>query len=427
MSTEEAINTSPTQEPKDPDKKSQDSTSTSSSSNSQENQELLNHPYVQDLNLKIDVLKRAILKERKTNQELSDKLKKFETELTSKIIKLEEELVRKTSQVKILIQEKMDLEKQIKTLKAKKKRGTGFLDILNIGLEYSDKIQNRLDNPNKTKEQLEKEQQSVEEVSSMANAEIRKLHEKISELQFQNETYFQKMNQTLEDAENKRLQHQNEIQNYKEKISSLENEIKKIQNEKQEINKKMGTVISMSSESMKEMDHLRSLLNDYKKDREQANISLNSYIEKNNKLIQENKAYKEAILKHEEDSGKMAQKLAELKNLMIKLNLKNRMFHVKKVGLLSYTEIDILFGKSDEGNYIMRIDDQNEREVINILDVESVEIQKGTNDKVEIVYMKDGKKLSMVVIVDELIIDQIVKAYKIFFSESMKQLNDIDY
>ena len=75
----------------------------------------------------------------------------------------------------------------------------------------------------------------------------------------------------------------------------------------------------------------------------------------------------------------------------------------------------------------MRIDDQNEREVINILDVESVEIQKGTNDKVEIVYMKDGKKLSMVVIVDELIIDQIVKAYKIFFSESMKQLNDIDY
>ena len=427
MSTEEAINTSPTQEPKDPDKKSQDSTSTSSSSNSQENQELLNHPYVQDLNLKIDVLKRAILKERKTNQELSDKLKKFETELTSKIIKLEEELVRKTSQVKILIQEKMDLEKQIKTLKAKKKRGTGFLDILNIGLEYSDKIQNRLDNPNKTKEQLEKEQQSVEEVSSMANAEIRKLYEKISELQFQNETYFQKMNQTLEDAENKRLQHQNEIQNYKEKISSLENEIKKIQNEKQEINKKMGTVISMSSESMKEMDHLRSLLNDYKKDREQANISLNSYIEKNNKLIQENKAYKEAILKHEEDSGKMAQKLAELKNLMIKLNLKNRMFHVKKVGLLSYTEIDILFGKSEEGNYIMRIDDQNEREVINILDVESVEIQKGTNDKVEIVYMKDGKKLSMVVIVDELIIDQIVKAYKIFFSESMKQLNDIDY
>ena len=459
MSTEEVVNTSPTQDPKDQDKKSQDSTSTSSSSNSQENQELLNHPYVQDLTLKIDVLKRGILKERKINQELTDKLKKFESELTSKIIKLEEELVCKTSQVKVLIQEKMDLEKQIKTLK-KKKKGTGFLDILNIGLDYSDKIQNRLDNPNKTKEQLEKEQQSVEEESSLANAEMRKLHEKISELQFQNETYFKKMNQTLEDAENKRLQHQNEIQSYMDKISSLEKEIKKvqtekqeeikkvqiekqeeikkvltqkqeeikkIQTEKQELNKKMGTVISMSSESMKEMDHLRSLLNDYKRDREQANISLNSYIEKNNKLIQENKSYKEAILRHEEDSGKMAQKLAELKNLMIKINLKNKMFHVKKVGLLSYTEIDILFGKSEEGNYIMRIDDQNEREIINILDVESVEIQNGTTDKVEIVYMKNGKKFSLVVMVDELIIDQIVKAYKIFFSESMKKLNEIDY
>ena len=66
-------------------------------------------------------------------------------ELSSKIIKLEEELVSKTSQVKTLIQEKMDLEQKLKQQKAsKKKRGTGFLDILNIGLEYNDKIQNQL-------------------------------------------------------------------------------------------------------------------------------------------------------------------------------------------------------------------------------------------------------------------------------------------
>jgi hypothetical protein len=123
----------------------------------------------------------------------------------------------------------------------------------------------------------------------------------------------------------------------------------------------------------------------------------------------------------------MAQKLAELKNLMIKLNLKNQMFHVKKIGLLSYTEIDILFGKSEDGNYIMRIDDKTEQEIINILDVESVEKQKDSDDKIEIVYMKGGKKYSIVVLVDELIIDQMVKAYKIFFSESMKKLNEINY
>ena len=92
MSSEDYLNKSPSQEPKDPEslKKSQDSSSTSSSSNSQDNQELLNHPYVQDLLLKIDVLKRGIFKERKTNQDLSAKLKKFEAELTSKIVALEE-------------------------------------------------------------------------------------------------------------------------------------------------------------------------------------------------------------------------------------------------------------------------------------------------------------------------------------------------
>ena len=427
MSTEEILNKSPTQEPKDPENLKKSPNSNSTSSNSQDNQEIMNHPYVQDLLLKIDVLKRGILKERKTNQELNEKLKKFEQELTSKIIKLEEELVCKSSQVKTLIQEKMDLEKQLKEQKVKKKKSTGFLDILNIGLEYNDKIMNQLSNPNKTKEEQQKEQQNVEEISSMANAEIRKLHEKISELQFQNETYFKKMNKALEDAENKRMEHKNEIKNYTDKINELEDEIKKMQKEKGELNNRINTVLSMSSQNMKETEHFKILLNDYKKDREQANISLNSYIEKYNKLMEENSRYKEAILKHEEDSGKMAQKLAELKNLMIKLNLKNQMFHVKKIGLLSYTEIDILFGKSEDGNYIMRIDDKTEQEIINILDVESVEKQKDSDDKIEIVYMKGGKKYSIVVLVDELIIDQMVKAYKIFFSESMKKLNEINY
>ena len=425
MSTEEAINKSPTTESKDQEspKKSQDS-STSNSSNSQETQELLNHPYVQDLLLKIDVLKRGIIKERKLNQELSDKLKKFESELTSKIVKLEEEVISKTSQIKILIQEKMDLEQKLKTQKPPKKRASNLLDILNIGLDYNDKIMNKLSEKNS---KVNTDQKSVEEISSMANAEMRKLHEKISELKFENETYFNKMNQALEDLGNKKLEYQNEIKKYTDKINSLNEEIKNLQKEKQELNERINTTSSMGTQYMQEAEHFRSLLNDYKRDREQANINLNSYVEKYNKLLEENTQYKEALLRHEEDSGKMAQKLAELKNLMIKLNLKNQMFHVKKIGLLSNSEIDILFGNSENGNFIMRIDEKNESEIINIQDVESVEKVKDSNNKVEIIYMRNGKKHNMVVIVNELIVDQMVKAYKIFFSESMKKLNEINY
>ena len=425
MSTEEAINKSPTTESKDQEspKKSQDS-STSNSSNSQETQELLNHPYVQDLLLKIDVLKRGIIKERKLNQELSDKLKKFESELTSKIVKLEEEVISKTSQIKILIQEKIDLEQKLKTQKPPKKRASNLLDILNIGLDYNDKIMNKLSEKNS---KVNTDQKSVEEISSMANAEMRKLHEKISELKFENETYFNKMNQALEDLGNKKLEYQNEIKKYTDKINSLNEEINNLQNEKQELNERINTTSSIGTQYMQEAEHFRSLLNDYKRDREQANINLNSYVEKYNKLLEENTQYKEALLRHEEDSGKMAQKLAELKNLMIKLNLKNQMFHVKKIGLLSNSEIDILFGNSENGNFIMRIDEKNESEIINIQDVESVEKVKDSNNKVEIIYMRNGKKHNMVVIVNELIVDQMVKAYKIFFSESMKKLNEINY
>ena len=425
MSTEEAINKSPTSEAKDQEspKKSQDS-STSNSSNSQETQELLNHPYVQDLLLKIDVLKRGIIKERKLNQELSDKLKKFESELTSKIVKLEEEVISKTSQIKILIQEKIDLEQKLKTQKPPKKRASNLLDILNIGLDYNDKIMNKLSEKNS---KVNTDQKSVEEISSMANAEMRKLHEKISELKFENETYFNKMNQALEDLGNKKLEYQNEIKKYTDKINSLNEEINNLQKEKQELNERINTTSSIGTQYMQEAEHFRSLLNDYKRDREQANINLNSYVEKYNKLLDENTQYKEALLRHEEDSGKMAQKLAELKNLMIKLNLKNQMFHVKKIGLLSNSEIDILFGNSENGNFIMRIDEKNESEIINIQDVESVEKVKDSNNKVEIIYMRNGKKHNMVVIVNELIVDQMVKAYKIFFSESMKKLNEINY
>jgi len=425
MSAEEVINKSPTSEAKDQEspKKSLDS-STSNSSNSQETQELLNHPYVQDLLIKIEVLKKGIIKERKTNQELSDKLKKFESELTSKIVKLEEELISKTSQVKTLIQEKMDLEQKLKTQKPPKKRASNLLDILNIGLDYNDKIMNKLSEKNS---KVNTDQKSVEEVSSMANAEMRKLHEKISELKFENETYFNKMNQALEDLGNKKLEFQNEIKKYTDKINSLNEEIKNLQQEKQELNERINATSAMGTQYLKEAEHFRSLLNDYKRDREQANINLNSYVEKYNKLLEENTQYKEALLRHEENSGKMAQKLAELKNLMIKINLKNQMFHVKKVGLLSNSEIDILFGNSENGNFIMRIDEKNESEFINILDVESVEKVQDSNNKVEIIYMKNGKKHNMIVIVNELVIDQMVKAYKIFFSESMKKLNEINY
>ena len=379
-------------------------------------EELIKEPIIKDLLVKIDVLKNGIIKERKINAELTSKLKKFEEELTSKIVKLEEELVSKTSQIKILIQEKMDLEKALKQKEIQRK-GSGFFDILNtintaLNIDKN-KTQNPKENEENSNETINSDPNSVEAVSTMANAEIRKLHETITELKFEKETYLQKMNTTLEQAENKKLEYTN-------KIKSLEDEIKNLQAEKLELQDRINLTSTISSQTLKETEHFKNLLYDYKKGKDDAVLQLNTWIEKCNKLSKENESYKKKISNLEENSIKMAKKLSDIKSLYIKVNLRNQMYHVKKIGYLSYEEIDIIFGKGEEGNYVMSIESKDGMEIVNIQDVESVNRVNNSKNRVDIKYMLNGKKIYISVLVPEIVVEQFVETYKIFYFESIK-------
>ena len=379
-------------------------------------EELIKEPIIKDLLVKIDVLKNGIIKERKINAELTSKLKKFEEELTSKIVKLEEELVSKTSQIKILIQEKMDLEKALKQKEIQRK-GSGFFDILNtintaLNIDKN-KTQNPKENEENSNETINSDPNSVEAVSTMANAEIRKVHETITELKFEKETYLQKMNTTLEQAENKKLEYTN-------KIKSLEDEIKNLQGEKLELQDRINLTSTISSQTLKETEHFKNLLYDYKKGKDDAVLQLNTWIEKCNKLSKENESYKKKISNLEENSIKMAKKLSDIKSLYIKVNLRNQMYHVKKVGYLSYEEIDIIFGKGEEGNYVMSIESKDGMEIVNIQDVESVNRVNNSKNRVDIKYMLNGKKIYISVLVPEIVVEQFVETYKIFYFESIK-------
>ena len=379
-------------------------------------EELIKEPIIKDLLVKIDVLKNGIIKERKINAELTSKLKKFEEELTSKIVKLEEELVSKTSQIKILIQEKMDLEKALKQKEIQRK-GSGFFDILNtintaLNIDKN-KTQNQKENEENSNETINSDPNSVEAVSTMANAEIRKLHETITELKFEKETYLQKMNTTLEQAENKKLEYTN-------KIKLLEEEIKNLQGEKLELQDRINLTSTISSQTLKETEHFKNLLYDYKKGKDDAVLQLNTWIEKCNKLSKENESYKKKISNLEENSIKMAKKLSDIKSLYIKVNLRNQMYHVKKIGYLSYEEIDIIFGKGEEGNYVMSIESKDGMEIVNIQDVESVNRVNNSKNRVDIKYMLNGKKIYISVLVPEIVVEQFVETYKIFYFESIK-------
>ena len=330
-------------------------------------EELLKNPIIKSLFVKIDVLKNGILDERKKVAELTNKIKELETELNSK-------------------------NEEIKTLK-----------------ENSDKIQS--------------------ESSSTNTYEVGKLNDEITKLKFENETFLKKMNKTLIEAEDAKHEYKNQIKSLSEKNNLLLDEINSLKLEKDKLEEKVKLVSNMSYDSVREKERFEALLSEYKKAKEEAIHQLDACLEKCSKLAMKNKEYEDSIALHESNANKMALKLAEYKNMLIKVNLRNQIYHVKRVGLVSHNNgMDITFGQDKDGNYVMRIDDEKGNvELINIQDVESVNQVNEKNNKVEIKYMYKSKKCCINVFVDELVIDQFVEAYKNFYSESMKNTNRVNY
>ena len=262
----------------------------------------------------------------------------------------------------------------------------------------------------------------------ITNEEMLKLKEEITRLKFENETIILKLNKSLEEYENKKLEFKSLIKEQKDKIKSLEEEIIKKDKEKLDLEEKLKLNLSKYQEFSKEREHYDILIKDYKKSRDEAIHQMNACLEKCGKLTEENQEYKDNIALHQSDAVKMAEKLAEYKNMLIKINLRNQMFHVIKVGLLSNIDIDIYFGQDKDGNYVMRIDEKDNVELINILDVDYIkQVDKNNKNKVQISYMSKSKRIRTNVIVDDYVIEQFIEAYRNFYSESVKVQNKIAY
>ena len=377
-------------------------------SNLDKNELIKNNAFVKDLIVKLDVLKKGIVEERK-------KIAIF----VSKIKQLEEELNSKTNEIKKLNEEKINNEEQNK--------------------EENNKTISNQHNSN--------DEQSEIALSS-AKEEIRKLNEQIISLKLEQETTNNKMKKTLDETEDLKKEYQTQIKLLSEANDTIIKQFKELKSEKSKVDKELETLkIEITKQSripppemvrereilirekdqlILEKEHFEALIKDYKKSKDEAIIQLEACLKKNGELVVENQTYKDSIYKHEIDAGKMAQKLAEFKNIILSMNLRNQVFHVKKVGLISHNEIDIIFGKGQDGNYVMRIDEKNNSDMINILDVESVNQNEKKKNNVDISYMLKSKKYNISVLVNELVVDQFVEAYKNFYAESMKLQNKVN-
>ena len=366
------------------------------------------NPFVKDLLFKLDVLKKGIVEEKKKTSALSSKIKNFE-----------EEIKNKNKEIGKLILEKSTLIEQ-----------NTHDDIANITGTF-EKAENK----------------NAEKALIIAKEEIRKLNEQIVNLKLEQEIRNTKMKKTNEDTEDLKKEYQVQIKLLSEANDSIIKELKTLKNENKNIKKELeeekkkneNSKDIIETESIKDLirqkeilirekdklilekEHFEALIKDYKKSKDEAMAQLDACLKKNGELVLENSTYRDSIYAHEEDQGKMAQKLAEYKNMILNMSLRNQVFHVKKLGLISQNEIDIIFGRDKNGNYVMRIDEKNNSEMIDILDVESVSQNEKKENRIDISYMYNSKKYNISVLVHELVVDQFLDAYKNYYSESIKR------
>ena len=370
--------------------------------NLDKNELVKQNAFVKDLVVKLDVLKKGVVDERKKT-----------ALLISKIKQLGEELNNKNNEIKKLSQEKLNPEEQTSS-------------------------NNNNDTPKKV------EDKKSEMALILAKEEIRKLNEQIINLQLEQENRNNKMKKTNEETEDLKKEYQVQIKLLSEANDSIIKELKNLKNENKTLEKKLDEekkraeniinsvpiqelmrdkeiLIREKDKLLLEKEHFEALIADYKKSKDEAMGQLDACLKKNGELVLENQTYKDSIYTHEVNSGKMAQKLAEYKNIILNMSLRNQVFHVKKVGLISQNEMDIIFGKDKNGNYVMRIDEKNNSEMIDILDVESVNQNEKKKNRIDISYMYKSKKYHISVLVNELIVDQFLDAYKNYYSESIKR------
>ena len=371
------------------------------------NELIKSNPFVIDLLVKFEVLKKGMVEERKKT-----------SLLVSKIKQLEEELNSKTNEIKRLTQEKENNAEQ------------------------------KPENPNipESTNQNEGDKQSELALFS-AKEEIKKLNEQLINLKLEQENTNKKMKKTTEETEDLKKEYQTQIKLLSQANDSLLKEVKSLKTEKSDLEKEITKLqeeiktqsltpppemvrereilIREKDRLLIEKEHFEAMLNDYKKSKEEAIQQLEESQKKIKELSEDNNQLKEAKLSLESNAGKMALKLTDYKNMVMEMNLRNQVFHVKKAGLISHNEIDIIFYKNENGVYVMRIDEKNNSDFINILDVESVNQSDKKKNKVDISYMHKSKKFNLSVLVNELVVQQFVDAYKNFYSESMKSQNKL--
>ena len=172
-------------------------------------EELKKKPFVKDLLVKLDVLKNAIIKDRKSISALKAQIEQLQTELN-----------KKENEIRNLCKEKVKLENDLQLEKKKlQKKEESFLQMANA-FGKSSAINTNKFGIKKNDEEKNKNENDDKMVSLIGNSEkIDQLNEEIAQLKFENETYSKKMNQAMVQNENLRIEFKNLLKSQTDKMA----------------------------------------------------------------------------------------------------------------------------------------------------------------------------------------------------------------
>jgi len=336
-----------------------------SANNINSNSQVNYNQIISNLKLKIQILANAVKEERTKINELDSQNKNLKTS----IVHYESLLNEKEDMIVSLTKEKYDLQTQYNKEKQ-------YFENSNSNLSFTNLIGN-----------IFNRRESTVENNANNDIEYKKLLNENIDLSHENDLLRKRIEDTTEDFNKCKSEYQNIINSQNEKLKRMENILQEKNLSIDEMQKKLQIMFENHKKYDVEKTNYESSLNQISKDnrlREEKIIELLLKLEDKENLIS---SYKESLQRHEIESAELARKLAELKNAIIESNLVITHFQGEKIGTFFNDSLELIFGRTEENEYVMIMKDKNGEEYIDLQDIDYIKLSDKYEDALDICYL----------------------------------------
>jgi len=219
------------------------------------------------------------------------------------------------------------------------------------------------------------------------DSECKKLLNENIDLSHENDLLKKRVDDLTEDFNRCKAEYQIIINSQIEKIKRLESVMQEKNFSLDEIQKKLQIMFENHKKYDVEKTKYESSLNELSKDkklREEKIVELLLKLEDKENLIS---SYRENLQRHEIESAELARKLAELKNAIIESNMVITHFQGEKIGTFFNDNIELIFGRTEENEYVMIIKDKSCEEYVDLEDIEYIKISEKQDHVLDICYV----------------------------------------